>query len=122
MSIGEALVLIAQLWLYAGATVAAAFLLIGIDRVDESARGAYTFRPLLVPGILLLWPLVLVRWFVLEASGHEAARRDRPLRDAHAWVWLVLAILIPAILIGSLTLRQSRSVDDATVRIQAPAQ
>ncbi|MEM9027241.1 MAG: hypothetical protein AAGC70_02630 [Pseudomonadota bacterium] len=122
MSIGEALVLTVQLWLYAGAAVAAAFLLIGIDRVDESARGAYTFRPLLVPGILLLWPLVLVRWFALEASGHEAARRDRPLRDAHAWVWLVLAILIPAILIGSLTLRQSRSVDDAAVRIQAPAQ
>ena len=45
-----------------GLVVAAAFLLFGIERIDASARGAYAFRPLLVPGIVLLWPLVLVLW------------------------------------------------------------
>ena len=49
-----------------GSVLAAAFLLWGIDRVDAAANGAYAFRPLLIPGIVLLWPVVAVRWIVLE--------------------------------------------------------
>ncbi len=49
-----------------GALLAVAFLLFGIDRVDPSARGAYAFRPLLIPGLVLLWPLVAARWIALE--------------------------------------------------------
>jgi hypothetical protein len=49
-----------------GAVCAAVFLLWGIDRVDPSATVAYTFRPLLIPGIVLLWPLVAARWTLLE--------------------------------------------------------
>lgn len=45
-----------------GAAVALAFLTVGIERIDPAARGAYAFRPLLVPGLVLLWPLVLWRW------------------------------------------------------------
>jgi hypothetical protein len=58
-----------RLWLVAGLLTAAAFLTVGIDRVDPSARGAFAFRPLLVPGVLLLWPLVLWRWAALERRG-----------------------------------------------------
>ena len=50
----------------AGAALAIAFLLWGIDRVDPSARGAYAFRPLLIPGLVLLWPLVAARWIAFE--------------------------------------------------------
>ncbi len=50
----------------AGLPVAAVFLLWGIDRIDPAASGAYAFRPLLVPGIVLLWPVVLLRWAWLE--------------------------------------------------------
>ena len=62
------------LWAYGGIglAVAAAFLLIGIDRVDPAARGAYAVRPLLVPGLVMLWPLVLIRWVQL-ARGRGAA-------------------------------------------------
>ena len=49
-----------------GLLLAAAFLLWGIDRIDPAANGAYAFRPLLLPGIVLLWPVVAVRWAVLE--------------------------------------------------------
>ena len=49
-----------------GLPVAAVFLLWGIDRIDPAASGAYAFRPLLVPGIVLLWPVVLLRWAWLE--------------------------------------------------------
>lgn len=52
-----------------GCVVALAFLLVGIDRVDPAANGAYAFRPLLLPGIMLLWPLVLLRWWALERQG-----------------------------------------------------
>lgn len=52
-----------------GLAVAAAFLLYGIDRVDLAARGAVAFRPLVAPGIVLLWPLVLLRWRALAKAG-----------------------------------------------------
>jgi len=39
-----------------------AFLLFRLSPMDPSARGAYAFRPLLLPGLALLWPLVLWRW------------------------------------------------------------
>jgi hypothetical protein len=60
-----AIVQCATVWLAIGAVVGIAFLFLGIDRVDASARGAYAFRPLLLPGLVLLWPFVAVRWFVL---------------------------------------------------------
>ena len=50
----------------AGLAVAALFLLWGIDRVDPAASGSNAFRPLLVPGSVLLWPAVLWRWIRLE--------------------------------------------------------
>jgi hypothetical protein len=52
-------------WLAIGVVVGVAFLFLGIDRVDRSARGAYAFRPLLLPGLALLWPCVMLRWYLL---------------------------------------------------------
>ncbi|MGD0431296.1 MAG: hypothetical protein ABSA58_09405 [Acetobacteraceae bacterium] len=53
------------IWLAVGVAVGAAFLFLGIDQVDPAARGSYAFRPLLLPGLALLWPFVAVRWFTL---------------------------------------------------------
>lgn len=55
-------------YVFAGALVAAAFLTVGLDRHDPNARGAYLFRALLAPGLVLLWPLVAWRWSRLEAD------------------------------------------------------
>ena len=52
-----------------GALVAAAFLTVGIERVEPGSRGSYAFRTLLIPGVCVLWPLVLWRWWVLEYAG-----------------------------------------------------
>jgi hypothetical protein len=54
-------------WTYGavGALVALAFLVSGLDRIMPAARGAYAFRPLLVPGLVLLWPVVVWRWRAL---------------------------------------------------------
>lgn len=50
-----------KIWAIVGACIAAVFLTVGIDRIDEDSRGAYAFRPRLIPAILLIWPLVLWR-------------------------------------------------------------
>jgi hypothetical protein len=49
-----------------GGVVALAFALVGIDRVDEAAHGAWLVRLVLLPGLILLWPVVLGRWIALE--------------------------------------------------------
>lgn len=77
MAVAEKLILLCSCYGAAGIVVAAVFLTLGIDRIDDGARGAYAFRPLLIPGIVLLWPLVLVRWYALEARAGTASREDR---------------------------------------------
>jgi len=52
----------------AGLVAAAIFLLFGIGRIDSTARGAYAFRPMLIPGVVLLWPFVLARWAARERT------------------------------------------------------
>lgn len=52
-----------------GLGVALLFLAVGVDRVEPSARGSYFFRVLVLPGAVLLWPLVLIRWLQLEWRG-----------------------------------------------------
>lgn len=66
MIIAGHLIFVATCYGAVGVAVGAAFLLFGMDRIDESARGVYAFRPLLIPGLVLLWPLVLVRWRTME--------------------------------------------------------
>ena len=66
MMLAEAIVSAAKVYAIVGGVVATAFLMYGIDRVDPSAHHAYAFRPLLAPGLVLLWPLVLWRWKALE--------------------------------------------------------
>jgi len=52
----------ATFYVWIGVVVAVLFLAFGLDRVDPAARGAYAFRPLLLPGATLLWPYVIRRW------------------------------------------------------------
>jgi hypothetical protein len=56
-------------WAGTGLAIAAAFLLFGFDRIDPGAHDAYAVRPLLIPGLVLLWPLVLWRWISLSGRG-----------------------------------------------------
>lgn len=49
-----------------GAVVALAFVLVGVDRIDAAAHGAWIARLMWLPGLVLLWPMVLIRWIALE--------------------------------------------------------
>jgi len=73
MQTAETLVFAIEIYLYIGLAVAGLFLIVGIERVEPGARGAYAFRPLLIPGLCLLWPLVLYRWWVLETAKKDAS-------------------------------------------------
>lgn len=53
----------ARFYAVVGLVVGVAFLVLGIDRLHPAARGAYAFRPLLLPGLAALWPLVAWRWW-----------------------------------------------------------
>lgn len=47
----------------AGAVFALAFLVLGLTRIDNGAKGAgLAFRLLILPGLIALWPLMLIRW------------------------------------------------------------
>jgi len=108
-----------QIWAGVGALIAAAFLLFGIDRIDEDARGAYVFRPLLIPAILLIWPLVLWRWLRLEMGVENWSKRYKPPRRLHFWVAILFAISIPCIMLLGWSIRQTWPVNFEPQRISA---
>ncbi|MEM8554674.1 MAG: hypothetical protein AAGF71_07570 [Pseudomonadota bacterium] len=117
------IVSLAQYWIWAGLGVSFVFLAWGVDRVEPSARGAYTFRPLVIPGIVLLWPLVLWRWWQLETGRDVPHARHQPPIPAHRRVWLLLALVIPAILITGVMIRQDRdALAAAPVQLSEPVQ
>lgn len=118
----DTLIFVFQMWAYAGAAVALVFLTIGMDRVDEDARGAYAFRVLLVPGVLLIWPFVLWRWWVLETGRDVWAKRHKPPRAAHFWVGWALPLGIVAILAAGLLQRQVWPADFTPQQLAAPGE
>ena len=109
-----------RIWILLGAAVSAVFLTVGMDRIDEDARGAYVFRPLLIPGVLLIWPFVLWRWYLYETNSENWKSRYRPPRRAHQTVGLCLSLGICAIILTGLTLRQTWPTNTTPVQLSAP--
>lgn len=117
MDVAQALVMAMQTWGMIGALVAAVFLTIGIDRIDEDARGAYIFRPLLIPGVLLIWPIVLWRWWQIETERAAWANRYRPVRASYGLAVIAMSIGIVVIVIAGLSVRQTWPADIAPVQL-----
>lgn len=120
MTTAQTLLLLAEIWVWTGLGVALVFLTVGVDRVEPNIRRAFIVRPMLVPGVVLLWPLVVWRWVVLETGRDRPLARHRPQRRVHRWAWIVFAALIPAILVSGLILRQDGPREQAPVRLEAP--
>ena len=120
MIIAEFLVLAAKIWGAIGGLTALVFVPFGIDRIDEDARGAYIFRPLLVPGVILLWPLVLWRWGALEGIGNENRQNAyRPPRGSHGFFACFLALVIVLAIALAFSIRQPALDDYAPERLSA---
>lgn len=122
MDQAELILLFAKIWGGVGALVALAFLSFGIDRLDEDAKGAYVFRPLIVPGVLLIWPLVLWRWYILADGKDEWAKRYKPKRNSHNLFALIMPVLIIGIIAAGLSVRQTWPVNLAPVQLTEPGQ
>ena len=73
MQVAETVIILLQIYTAIGAVLALIFLMIGIDRIDPDARGSYAFRPVLLPGLVILWPVVLLRWLELEKTQRVAS-------------------------------------------------
>ncbi len=57
-------------YLFVGFVVGLAFLFVGLDRVEPGARRSWAFRPLLLPGFMMIWPLALWRWIAIERGSN----------------------------------------------------
>ena len=111
------LLTIGEYYLYVGCCVAAVFLTWGISRIDENAAGAWVFRPLLIPGILMIWPLVLWRWWVILRGEDQLARHRLP-RLGQSRLTIALAVAIPLIILTALMLRQDPSLSRPAVQLE----
>ena len=103
-----------------GLFVAVAFILAGLERVHPAAHSAWTFRPLLIPGLALLWPYVLLRWR-RGATRPAAVAGQRSQRRRHFQVWLAIAAIPPLILLTGLALRQSSPADAPPLLLTPPS-
>lgn len=120
METAAILISAASWWGWVGFVIAVPFLVFGIDRIDENARGTYVFRPLLLPAVILIWPIVLWRWFVLETGRDAWPLRHRPPRRSHGAAALALVITIPALIIIGISIKQTWPSDLAPVQLEAP--
>jgi Zn-dependent protease len=115
----QALVTFATGYAAIGVIIAIAFLVFGIERAHPAAHGAWAFRPLLIPGLALLWPYVAFRWLRGAPQDPAAEGRQRRQRALHARIWIAIAALGPAILIAGMALRPSDSLAPP-IQIRAP--
>jgi hypothetical protein len=70
--VAEVILVIALVYLLCGLAVGLPFVLRGVDRVDEAARGApLGFRLLILPGTVVLWPLMATEWIKAARPGDD---------------------------------------------------
>jgi len=61
-------------YLLLGFLFAIAFVIKGAAAIDEGARGGSTgFKLIIIPGAILLWPLLLKKWLTSNSSQHDQA-------------------------------------------------
>lgn len=113
------IILIGTIYLYVGGAVAFMFLLFGLGRIDENAQEAWIFRPLLIPGVLLIWPLVIWRWIVLQHGEEKLDRHTMP-RIRQERLQLAFIIVIPLILLVAITQREDPASLAAPVLLEPP--
>lgn len=104
MSMPELILGAATIWLGIGGLVAAAFLLVGADRVLDDARGVYLFRVLVAPGLALLWPIVIWRWRVRERDQIDWQTNHKPRRTAAGLLEWAMTLSLIALLVLAVTM------------------
>lgn len=122
METAQTLLMVGQIYVWIGLAVAVVFLAWGLDRIDAKGHGAWMFRPLLVPGVILIWPLVLWRWQVLARDSDNLQNRHRPPLSGQRILGLTLVLAIPVIVVGALLLRQDGPLERPAVMLETAAE
>ena len=75
---------LAAVYLACGVVFAIPFLARGVAAIDPGAReGSWGFRLIVLPGVVVLWPLLLRRWLAgrgeppVESNAHRRAAEGR---------------------------------------------
>lgn len=81
-TLAELVVGLARVYALAGAAFCVPFVARGVTRIDPQAAGSpIAFRLLIVPGTIVFWPLLLLRWAAgsvappVELNAHRKAAR-----------------------------------------------
>jgi len=77
------------IYLLCGSVFAIPFVLVGVGKVDPHAKhGSWGFRLLILPGTIMLWPLLARRWLSgiheppEERNAHRLAANSSRRREA----------------------------------------
>lgn len=63
MNIVSFLLIVVTVYLLVGFIFSIPFVIKGVTRIDESARGStWGFRIIIIPGTIVFWPLLLKKW------------------------------------------------------------
>ena len=75
MALAESIVFGLGVYFAIGVAVAILFLLFGVSRIDEAAKGASPlFRPMIFLGCVALWPFVILRMLSMK-------KINKPIED-----------------------------------------
>lgn len=84
LTIARAILAVAAVYVAVGAVFAAAFLTVGIGRVDPAGRSTSVgLRLLLAPATVALWPLLLKRWASGASAPPDERNAHRDSAEAH---------------------------------------
>ena len=73
--------MIAGIYLLAGFVFAIAFVIKGVIKIDEGARGStWGFRLIIIPGTMVFWPFLLKKW--INARKRSGTRSETPAPTA----------------------------------------
>jgi len=68
----QILLYIMVIYLLLGLVFAIAFVLIGATVIDDTARGSSAgFKIIILPGSILLWPVLLKKWIAKRSVDHD---------------------------------------------------
>lgn len=110
-------VALGALYVVLGVLFAIPFHIGGMARLDAGTRDAsFLFRLLVSPGVIALWPVLLVKWRRrMRRPGLASPAspfRPRTLRGAHGLMIMLGAVVIPLLLGAALIFRPSFRVDE----------
>ena len=114
-------------YLLTGVIAAVALHARGLREVDHATVGApLMFRAFVTPGMIALWPVLLLKWRkvargVEAIGGPDAPVRAMGLRQVHGLAARGLAVALPIVIGAAVMVRGPLAMSEAVASLQEPA-